>query len=93
MENRKKYDQIFMDSFQLESSQLNADLIYQSVPAWDSIGHMTMVAAIEDAFGIMLEMDDIIDYSSYLKGIEMLKKYNVSMGDQAPIGAFPTEKK
>ena len=81
MENRKKYDQIFMDSFQLESSQLNADLIYQSVPAWDSIGHMTMVAAIEDAFGIMLEMDDIIDYSSYLKGIEMLKKYNVSMGD------------
>jgi len=81
MENRKKYDQIFMDSFQLESSQLNADLIYQSVPAWDSIGHMTMVAAIEDVFGIMLEMDDIIDYSSYLKGIEMLKKYNVSMGD------------
>ena len=81
MENRKKYDQIFMDSFQLESSQLNADLIYQSVPAWDSIGHMTMVAAIEDAFGIMLEMDDIIDYSSYLKGIEMLKKYNVSMSD------------
>lgn len=81
MENRKKYDQIFMDSFQLESSQLNGDLIYQSVPAWDSIGHMTMVAAIEDTFGIMLEMDDIIDYSSYLKGIEMLKKYNISMSD------------
>jgi hypothetical protein len=38
---------------------------------------MGMVAALEDAFDIMLETDDIIDFGSYLKGIEILAKYDV----------------
>ena len=37
------------------------------------------VAAIEDAFDIMMEMDDIIDLSSYEKGKELLKKYEVEL--------------
>ena len=51
--------------------------MYQSVQQWDSIGHMGMVAALEEAFDIMMETDDIIDFGSYAKGIEILAKYNV----------------
>jgi acyl carrier protein len=40
---------------------------------------MSLVAAIEDAFDIMMEMDDIIDLSSYEKGKEILKKYEVEL--------------
>ena len=77
MTNREKYDQVFIDSFSVTADQLNEGLVYQSVQQWDSIGHMGMVAALEEAFDIMLETDDIIDFGSYTKGIEILAKYNV----------------
>ena len=77
MTNREKYDQVFIDSFSVTTDQLNDGLVYQSVQQWDSIGHMGMVAALEEAFDIMLETDDIIDFGSYTKGIEILSKYDV----------------
>ena len=40
-------------------------------------GHMTLIAALEEKFKISFETDDIVDFSSYLKGIEILKKYKI----------------
>ena len=77
MTNKEKYAQVFIDSFSITSDQLNDNLVYQGVQQWDSIGHMGMVAALEEAFDIMMETDDIIDFGSYSKGIEILAKYNV----------------
>ena len=77
MTNKEKFDQVFIDSFSVTADQLNEGLVYQSVQQWDSIGHMGMVAALEEAFDIMLETDDIIDFGSYTKGIEILAKYDV----------------
>jgi acyl carrier protein len=79
MTNKEKYDQVFIDSFSITADQLNENLVYQSVQQWDSIGHMGMVAALEEAFDIMMETDDIIDFGSYNKGIELLAKYNVAI--------------
>ena len=47
-------------------------LRYQSVPAWDSARHMELVAAIVAAFGVTLDPDDILDFSSFEKGREIL---------------------
>ena len=77
MTNKEKYNQVFIESFSVTADQLNESLVYQSVQQWDSIGHMGMVAALEDAFDIMFETDDIIDFGSYLKGIDILAKYDV----------------
>lgn len=73
MTNLEKYNDAFMTSFEITSDQL-AGLQYQGIPAWDSVGHMTLVAALEDAFDIMLDTDDVIDLSSYEKGKEILAK-------------------
>ncbi len=79
MTNREKYNKAFIDSFSVTENQLQ-DLTYQSVQLWDSVGHMTLIAALEDAFDIMFETDDIIDLSSYGKGIEILsQKYDVQI--------------
>jgi acyl carrier protein len=40
---------------------------------------MRLIAAVEDTFGIKMETDDIIDFSSFEKGKEILKKYNVAV--------------
>lgn len=79
MNNKDMYNAIFKESFDIDDKMLNENLTYQSIKSWDSVGHMTLMAALEDAFKIEMEMDDIIDFSSYLIGIETLKKYGVEL--------------
>lgn len=77
MTNVEKYNNVFMENLQITEDKLE-NLKYQGTELWDSVGHMSLIAALEDAFDIMMETDDIIDLSSYEKGIEILKeKYNV----------------
>ena len=76
MSNREKYNKAFVESLDVEESQLSG-LSYQDVPAWDSVGHMGLISELEDAFDIQFETDDIVDFNSYEKGIELLKKYDV----------------
>ena len=57
---------------------LDDELQYQSIKTWDSVGHMALMAALEDSFDIMLEMDDIVDFGSYKTGFKTLEKYGVT---------------
>ena len=77
MTNLEKYTNVFVECFAVSPDVLDEKFVYQSVPSWDSVGHMGLIAALEDTFDIMMETDDIIDFSSYTKGIETLKKYKV----------------
>ncbi|WP_315451530.1 acyl carrier protein [uncultured Selenomonas sp.] len=76
MKNMEKYTQVFVEMFGKSVDEVKK-LHYQDIIEWDSVGHMTLVSSLEDTFDIMLETDDIIDFESYEKGIEILKKYNV----------------
>ena len=78
MTNSEKYNNAFIETFGVSESTLEG-LQYQGVPEWDSVGHMGLIAAIEDAFEISFETDDIVDFSSYQKGKELLRKYNVDL--------------
>ena len=71
MTNLEKYEQAFCESLEVSKDQLMG-LEYQQVTSWDSVGHMGLIAAIEDAFDIMMYTDDIIDLSSFEKGKEIL---------------------
>ena len=77
MNNLEIYKKVFMDSFEITAEQ-TVGLKYQDIAGWDSVGHMNLIAAIEDAFDIMMDTDDIIDLSSFEKGMEILQeKYDV----------------
>jgi acyl carrier protein len=77
MTNLEKYNQSFCESFEITEDKLKG-LQYQQIELWDSVGHMTLVANLEDTFDIMMDTDDIIDLSSYEKGIEILSNnYNI----------------
>ncbi len=77
MNNKEKYDQAFIESFSIDANDLNDKLEYNSIQTWDSVGHMGLIATLEEQFDIMMEMDDIIDFSSYQKGFEIVAKYEV----------------
>ncbi|QWT52148.1 acyl carrier protein [Eubacterium sp. MSJ-33] len=78
MTNKEKYVNAFVETFGI-SEDILPGLEYQAIQQWDSVGHMGLVAAIEDEFDIMMDTDDIIDFSSFEKGIEILKKYDVEI--------------
>lgn len=78
MSNLEKYTEAFTATFEINKSE-TVGLAYQDITAWDSAGHMGLIAAIEESFNIMLDPDDIIDLSSFEKGKEILKKYKVEM--------------
>ena len=77
MTNKQKYDQIFVAKFSIDESSLSGNPEYNKIDEWDSIGHMELIAEIEDTFDIVLDGDDIINFSSYEKGFEILAKYSV----------------
>lgn len=78
MMNSEKYVNAFVEALEVAAEEVPA-LVYGQSAAWDSVGHMTLVANLEEAFDIMLEMDDIIDLSSFEKGKEILRKYDVEI--------------
>ncbi len=75
------YKKIFVDSLSLNNSENIEKLEYNIIPEWDSIGHMSLIAALEEEYKISLETDDIIDFSSFEKGIEILRNYGVSFSN------------
>lgn len=76
--NREKYDNVFMEILEIEKNQLEG-LEYQGVPSWDSVGHMNLVGELEEVFDIEMETDDVIAFSSYEKGVEILRKYGIEI--------------
>ena len=79
MSNIDKYRNVFLKSLSIDDSKLSDKLKYNDIPEWDSIGHMTLISGLEDEFKISIETDDIVDFSSFEKGKEILKKYNVTI--------------
>ena len=78
MKNKNKYIKIFTKSFSIDEKKFNEKIKYNDIPEWDSIGHMTLMSDLEDGFNISIDTDDIIDFSSFKKGIQILKKYKVT---------------
>lgn len=79
MSNREKYVNAFVETFGIQEDE-TAGLEYSGISEWDSVGHMSLVAALEDVFGIMMDTDDIIDFSSFEKGQEILRDhYQIEM--------------
>ena len=79
MTNMDKYKEAFKEALELEDGQLTDELAFDSIPEWDSVGHMRLMASIEDAFDIMFETEDIMDFGTFGKGKEILKKYDVEL--------------
>ena len=50
MDNKAKYQKIFIDSLSIESSKFNENIKYNEIPEWDSIGHMTLMSGLEEGF-------------------------------------------
>ena len=79
MSKKDKYKEIFMNSLSIKDQNKVESLKYNEIDEWDSIGHMTLMSSLDENFDISLDTDDIVDFSSFSKGKEILKKYKVEI--------------
>ncbi len=73
MGNLEKYIKAFVESLEVEEGTVE-QLEYQSIAAWDSVGHMSLIAMLEEEFDIMMDTDDIIEFNSFEKGKQILSE-------------------
>jgi|TARA_B100001079_G_C16178481_1_gene411765 acyl carrier protein len=79
MLKKEKYKELFKNALNIKDGTVIKELKYNDIEEWDSIGHMSLISALEEEFKISLDTDDIVNFSSFKKGIEILKKYKVEI--------------
>lgn len=75
--NTEKYKKIFIEALSIDENKFNNKIKYNDIPEWDSIGHMTLISALEEKFSISIDTDDIVDFNSFETGKKILKKYGI----------------
>ena len=73
----EKYQNAFLEAFELSDKSNLRDLKYQSIDEWDSIGHMALIAELESAYGITIKTEDLIEFESYTQGVDILARYGI----------------
>ena len=79
MENLEKYNNAFVQVFGAKLEDLNDGYGKETVDEWDSVHQLSLIAEFVEAFDIMFDPEDIMDMTSYAKGKELLKKYEVEL--------------
>ena len=77
MKNYEKLINCFTESLKISEDLINDNLKYQSIPQWDSIAHMALVAQVESQFDIMLDTEEILDMSSVSEIKKILTKHDI----------------
>ncbi len=81
MATTRQLQDLFADALGLPAHTDFSQLAYRSVPQWDSVAHMRLIARIEDALGVMLETDDVLDLSSFTVCKQILGRHGVVFDD------------
>lgn len=81
MTNREIYIKIFLEVFNIDKSNLDDTFTFADTDIWNSMSHLTLISELEDAFGIMLDTDDILHFESYRNGFKILERYGISFND------------
>jgi acyl carrier protein len=79
--DRSILDSTFQKALGLPAKSDLSKLEYGKTAKWDSVAHVALITAIEDAFGVVLEGDDIVAMMSYTATEQVLKtKYGIVIG-------------
>jgi acyl carrier protein len=66
---------IIADTLGLDSDSVDPSLSRESADAWDSLNHLRLITAVEEAFGIQFGMSEIQDINTAGELDESLKAH------------------
>lgn len=56
-----KVQEAFKTAFDVDPQQVTMETSASDIPAWDSVGHLSLASSLEEAFGITLDVDDLME--------------------------------
>ena len=59
-----KIQEVFKASFDVDPQTVSMDTTASDIPLWDSVGHLSLASSLEEAFGITLDVDDLMEMES-----------------------------
>lgn len=79
MTNIERLNKIFCEVFSVEESALNENFNKCNVEGWDSVRQLSLTTSVEDEFDIMLDAEDILEFTSYDNAKKVLAKYDIEL--------------
>lgn len=79
MKNLEKLNNIFCEVFSVDSNVLNDSFNKDNVDGWDSVRQLSLTSSVEDEFDIMLDAEDILEFTSYDNAKSILAKYEIEL--------------
>ena len=79
MNNLERVNKIFCEIFSVEESVLGDEFNKDTVEGWDSVHQLGLTTAVEDEFDIMLDAEDILEFTSYENVKAILSKYDIEL--------------
>ena len=75
----KSIDDIFCEVFNVGASELGAGFGKDTVACWDSVRQLALAAAIEEAYDILLDPEDIMGCTSYDAVKQIVTNYGIEI--------------
>lgn len=79
MKNIEKLNKIFCEVFSVDETVLYENFNNCNVEGWDSVRQLSLTTAVEDEFDIMLDAEDILEFTSYDNAKKVLAKYEIEL--------------
>lgn len=79
MNATQQLQDIFATALSIPAAQVTNELSYQSIPEWDSVSHIYLIAELEAAFNISIDTEEVLEMSSVGKVKETLRKHQIAI--------------
>jgi acyl carrier protein len=69
-----KVQEAFKTSFDVDPQSVTLDTTASDIPGWDSVGHLALGSDLEVAFGISLDVDELMEMESVRDIVRIIEK-------------------
>jgi acyl carrier protein len=70
------FHQVLREELTLPADADLTTIAYGRTETWDSVAHMQLVLALEEAFGISLSPEDVVEISTYPAAVRILRDHH-----------------
>jgi acyl carrier protein len=72
---REQVREVMAGLFSVNIDEIRAGSSIQTVAQWDSLSHLNLLMALEQAFGIQIDTEDAVEMTSFEEVCQRLDRY------------------
>jgi acyl carrier protein len=76
-----KVQSAFQSAFAVDPRSITLNTTPEDVPAWDSMGHVTLASSLEQTFGLTFDVDDLMEMENVKEICRIVQSKLGKVGD------------